>query len=38
MLETLATAAIFSFTMTILYKLMLAWMWHELEHSHTKRD
>ena len=31
MLETLATAAILSLSMTILHKIMLAWMSTELE-------
>jgi len=31
MLETLATAAILSLSMTVLHKMMLAWMSNELE-------
>lgn len=31
MLETLATAAILSLSMTVLHKIMLAWMSTELE-------
>ncbi len=31
MLETLATAAILSLAMTVLHKIMLAWMSNELE-------
>lgn len=36
MLETLVTAMIVSFAMTVFYKLMLAWMWHNLEDPKIK--
>lgn len=38
MVETLVTAIIFSFIMTILHKLMLSWMLHELAHPSTRKN
>lgn len=35
LLETIATATVLSFVMTLMYKLMLSWMMGELEKPET---